>query len=187
MSYFPILFSLNDKKILLIGAGDIATRKLEKLLDFTTNITILSPIINEKIKELAKKHNLEIKSTKYKTGDIKAYDIVIVAIDDIKLQEEIYNECKKEKVLCNCVDLLKCCDFIFPSYIQEGDLTVSISTNGSSPAFTKEFKNYLKSKIPKDIDVFLKQMKNLRVSMPKGKERMEYLEKKVKEYFSSWN
>lgn len=187
MTYFPMFFSMDKKKILLIGAGYIASEKLEKLLDFTKDITILADTISSYVKDESSKYKLTLIERKYKVGDIKEFDIVIVAIDDMKLQEEIYNECKGCNILCNCVDLQRCCDFIFPSYIKEGDLTVAVSTSGSSPAFAKGFKNYLKSKIPKDIDKFLEQMKSLRKQLPKGKERMQLLEEKVREYINSWN
>jgi precorrin-2 dehydrogenase/sirohydrochlorin ferrochelatase len=88
--------------------------------------------------------------------------------------------------LCNCVDLQQYCDFIFPSYIKKGDLTVAISTSGSSPAFSRNFKQYLLNLIPNGVEDFLKELKELRTTMPKGKERMQFFDKKVKDYINSW-
>ena len=187
MSYFPMSYSMNNKKVLLIGAGVIANAKLQKLLEFTEDITIISSDISEGVESASKKCNLQIKNREYHKDDIKGFDIVIAAINNIALQEKIYFECKKEKILYNCSDIQEYCDFIFPSYIKEGDLTIAISTNGSSPAFAKRFKEYLKNILPKDISSFLLQMKNLRKELPKGKERMNYLDEKVKEYIKSWN
>ncbi len=185
MSYLPIFFSLENKRILLVGAGNIASKRLEKLLDFTTKITIISDKISDEILEKISKNNLDLIKRRYQEGDIRGFDIVIVATDNIKLQEDIYFESRKENILYNCVDLQEYCDFIFPSYIKEGDLTITISTNGSSPAFTKKFKSYLKKIIPNDVAKFLDEMKSLRQSMPKGKERMRYLEEKTKEYLEN--
>jgi precorrin-2 dehydrogenase/sirohydrochlorin ferrochelatase len=187
MTYLPIFFSLENKKVLLVGAGNVASKRLEKLLDFTTNITIISDKISDDILEKVSKNNLDLINRRDQEGDIRGFDIVIVATDNIKLQEDIYFESRKENILYNCVDLQEYCDFIFPSYIKDGDLTIAISTNGSSPAFTKKFKEYLKKIIPNDIAKFLDEMKNLRQSMPKGKERMNYLEEKTKEYLEKWN
>lgn len=187
LAYFPMFYSMNNKKILLIGAGKISCEKLEKLLDFTKEITIISPQINEYIIRKSEEFNLNIIKREYKEGDIKDFDIVIVAVDDFSLQERIYSECKEENILCNCVDLQEYCDFIFPSYIKEGDLTLAISTSGSSPAFAKRFKEYLKDRIPDDISSFLQNMRTLRNEIPKGKERMKLLDEKVKEYIKSWN
>ena len=176
MSYFPMFYSMKNKKLLLIGAGNIASEKLEKLLDFTSNISIIASEINEYVNKKSKEYHLNIMKREYKVGDIKDFDIVIVAIDDFDLQESIYFECKNKNILCNCVDLQKYCDFIFPSYIKEGDLTVAISTSGSSPAFAKRFKEYLKNVIPNDISIFLRKMRALRSEFPKGKDRMIFLD-----------
>ena len=123
----------------------------------------------------------------YEIGDAKGFDIVIAAIDDFALQESIYFETRNyNNTLCNCVDLQKYCDFIFPAYIKKGDLTIAISTSGSSPAFAKNFKEYLKNLIPNSVEDFLKEVKNLRSTMPKGRERMQFLDKKAKDYIKSW-
>ncbi len=187
MAYFPMLYSMNNKKVLLVGAGVVAFRKLRMLLDFTENITIISSCVSNDINIKSKEYNLEIKKRDYNKGDAKGFDIVIVAIDNIDLQEKIYFECKEKKILYNCSDIQKYCDFIFPSYIKEGDLTIAISTNGSSPAFAKRFKEYIKKFIPKDVNIFLQEMKELRVTQVKGKSRMKFLDEKVKEYVKSWN
>ena len=187
MSYLPIFYSMENKKLLLIGAGNIASKKLENLLEFTRDITIIAPKISEYINLKANDYNLNIINRDYSCGDIKGFDIVIVVVDNLKLQKEIYFECKKQNILCNCADLQEYCDFIFPSYIKEGDLTIAISTNGSSPSFSKNFKLYLKNLLPKDINVFLVQMRELRKELPKGKDRMKFLDNKVKEYIKSWN
>jgi precorrin-2 dehydrogenase / sirohydrochlorin ferrochelatase len=178
---------MDKKNVLLIGAGKIASEKLEKFLDFTTSITILASNFDNYIIEKAKEYDLHTIYKEYEVDDIKGFDIVVVAIDDKSLQKDIYIECKNKNILCNCVDLQEYCDFIFPSYIKEGDLTVVISTSGSSPAFAKRFKEYIKDKLPKDIKEFLEQMRGLRQTLPKGKERMKFLDKKVKEYIKSWS
>jgi len=70
-------------------------------------------------------------------------------------------------ILCNCVDSVEYCDFIFPSYIKKDDLTIAISTSGSSPALAKHLKIYLKNLIPE--------------------ERMKFFDKKAKNFINSWS
>ena len=66
-------------------------------------------------------------------------------------------------------------------------MTVAISTSGSSPAFAKRFKEYIRNVIPNDISSFLGSMRKLRRELPKGKERMKLLDEKVKDYIKTWN
>jgi len=182
MSYFPAFITLEGKKVLLVGGGNIATQKLQKLLDFTHNIEIIAPFICENILKLAQEYSLTYENRAYKNGDIKECSLVVIAVDDLNLQKEIYEESQEYKCLCNAVDSVKYCDFIFPSYVKEGDLTIAISTSGASPAFAKHFKTYLKEKLPKNIGNFLQEMKALRLSIPKGKKRMKMLDEKAKNF-----
>lgn len=176
---------MDEIKVLLVGGGNIATEKLEKILDFTTDITIISPFICDEAKNYIEKNNLTFCVRKYVKNDIKEFDIIVVAVDDLELQKEIFEECKLYNKLCNCVDSVDYCNFIFPAYIKKGGLTVSISTSGKSPAVAKHIKTYLARKIPDEIGEFLDYMDNLRKSLPKGKERMEHLSNIAKEYFAN--
>jgi precorrin-2 dehydrogenase/sirohydrochlorin ferrochelatase len=187
MAYFPAFLKLDNTNILIVGGGYIANEKLIHLLDFTNNIKIIAPIINQSIKQTIDTYNLDYENRIYNKGDIGNFGIVVVAVDDIALQEEIFNECKSyPNCLCNSVDSVNYCDFIFPSYIKKDDLTIAISTSGSSPAMAKHLKNYLQKLIPNSIGDFLKQMKEYRTTMPKGKQRMEFLDKKAQDYISKW-
>jgi precorrin-2 dehydrogenase/sirohydrochlorin ferrochelatase len=179
MSFFPAYFSLNNKKILLVGGGYIALEKLEKLVDFTHNITIISKEFSADFSKFATKHKIEMQERPYVVGDINGFDIVIVATDTVTLHREIFQESRSSRILVNSVDNTAYCDFIFPSYVKNGDLTISISTSGASPALAKRLRLYIEKLIPSNIGEFLKEMRRLRKTMPKGKERMQFFEKKT--------
>jgi len=180
--YFPAFVKLDNKKILLVGGGNIAYEKLGHLLDFSHDIEIITPLICEKMLHLAHEHGIKCHKRIYERGDIKECSLVIVAVDDISVQKEIFLESQNYKCLCNAVDSVEYCDFIFPAYIKEGDLTIAISTSGASPAFAKHFKTYLREKIPNNLGVFLSEMKELRLSIPKGIARMKMLDKKARDF-----
>ncbi len=183
-SYLPAFLSLKNKKVLLVGGGSIALNKLEKLLDFTKNIKIIALGIETPMQEVIELHKLDFELRAYKKGDIKKFDIVIVAVDSLDIQRNIYKESRDFRIFVNSVDSVEYCDFIFGSYIKDGDLIISISTNGASPAVSKYLKIFLKKVIPKNLNQFIKQMKKIRQDLPKGKQRMKLLEKKTKEFFN---
>ena len=186
MSYFPAFIKLDNKKILLVGAGNIALEKLEKLLVFTKNIMVIALEFSPEMLSLLKKEKIAYEKRAYEKGDIKDMSMVIIAVDDIGLQKIIYDESQAYKCLCNSVDSVEYCDFIFPSFIKNEDLTIAVSTSGSSPAFAKHFRIYLEGLIPEGISTFLHEMKELRSSLPKGKERMKMLDEKAIEYIRGW-
>jgi precorrin-2 dehydrogenase/sirohydrochlorin ferrochelatase len=187
MGYFPAFLKLDNKKILLVGGGNIAYEKLVHLLDFTSEIDIIAKEFSKEMMERITSLRLRHEQRGYEAGDIAGYAIVIVAVDDIGLQAAIYEESQHCKCLCNAVDSVEYCDFIFPSYIKQDDLTIAVSTSGASPAMAKHLRRYLQARIPESIGAFLQEMRNLRSSLPKGKERMKMLDEKAKKYIQSWS
>lgn len=186
MSFFPAYINLKNRKILLVGGGSIALEKLEKLVDFTKNITVISKEISENFLRFATDHNVVVHQRAYTEGDIHGFDIVVVATDTVTLHKTIYEESRTSRILVNSVDDTAYCDFIFPSYIKRGDLTVAISTGGASPALAKRLRGYIEKLIPSNMESFLQEMRVLRTTMPKGKERMQFFEEKTDEFIEKY-
>lgn len=174
---------MQNLKVLVVGGGNIATEKLEKLVDFTKEITVIANEVSVQAHRLIKDHCLTLYQRAYKKGDIKGFDIVIVATDTVQLHKAIYEESRGSRILVNSVDNREYCDFIFPSYVQKGDLNIAFSTGGTSPAFAKQIRRHFEKSIPDSVGAFLEKMNTLRSTMPKGKERMQYFDTLVEEYF----
>ncbi len=187
MSHFPAFIELSDKKILVVGAGKIATKKVQKLLDFSQNITIISPDISDELSLHVEKYNLSYIQRTYENRDIKSFDIVIVATDSIKLQKEIYLESREYRCLVSCVDTTSYSDFSFGSYLSRGELTIAVTTNAISPSLSLHVKREIEKIIPDDVAQFLEKMKELRATLPKGEERMKLFKMKSKEYINRWS
>ncbi len=180
--YFPAYLNLKNKKVLVVGGGKIAGDKISHLLDFTNDITVIAPKIEKRVENFIDEHSLTYLQREYKNGDIEGFFVVIVAVDSLNLQRRVFEEAKDKKVLVNSVDSVEYCDFIFPSYIKRGDLTISFSTGGASPSLAKYLRRAIEKIVPDGIEDFLQELKAIRNSMPKGKERMQILDKKAKEY-----
>ncbi len=182
MNFFPAFLKLDGKRILVIGGGKIAADKISHLLDFTNDIKVIAPRIDERTRQMIEKYRLSYERRAFEKGDTKGFFIVIVAVDDLDIQKEVYEECHRYGVLCNAVDSIDYCDFIFPSYIKEKDLIIAFSTSGASPALAKYLRRAIQKLIPRDIASFLDSLKGVRKELPKGKERMRLLDEKAKEY-----
>jgi len=183
MAYFPMFMDMNDLKVLVVGGGYIATEKLEKLVDFTKEITVIALRVEDEAKAIIDTHDLRLHQRAYEVGDIIGFDIVIVATDTVVLHKEIYEESRGSRIMVNSVDNTEYCDFIFPSYVKKDALTIAFSTGGASPAFAKQIRQHFEKIIPDSVGSFLTKMKGLRSTMPKGKERMQYFDSLVEEYF----
>jgi precorrin-2 dehydrogenase/sirohydrochlorin ferrochelatase len=182
MAYFPAFLQVEGKRILLVGGGKIAAEKLEKLLDFSKDITVVALEISGETARLAKDHCLRVLNRSYREKEAVDYDIVVVATDTPQLHRQIFEETRKSRVLVNSVDDARYCDFIFPSYVKRGDLNVAFSTSGASPAFAKHIRRWFEEYLPEEVDGFLEKMKKLRKELPKGKERMQKFDEMAREF-----
>lgn len=157
MSFFPLFTDIDNKKILLIGGGRVGERKLNTLLLFTKNITIVSPKITKIISKTVEKHSLSYIQREFKKKDLKGFDWIVVTADNLKLQKEIYKISIKKGLECNCSADVELCTFIFPAIIKKGDIVVAVSSSGTSPGFTKDLKNLIEGIIPDDAESKLKE------------------------------
>jgi precorrin-2 dehydrogenase/sirohydrochlorin ferrochelatase len=183
MAYFPMFFDLTDRNVLVVGGGAIAHEKLEKLVEFTKEITVITPEMSLETHTLIGEHCLTLYHRPYRTGDIDGFDMVIVATDGVALHKAIYEESRGSRVLVNSVDDTRYCDFIFPSFVKKGDLTLAFSTGGASPAFAKYIRRHFEAILPDGVEPFLEKMRRMRTELPKGKERMATFDNMVAEYF----
>lgn len=183
-SYFPMGLRFDNKRVLLVGGGNIAVFKLKKLLMFTPKKLIcIAKNFNDEFKTVMS-DEMEIHEREFRFEDLANVDIVVVAIDDPELQRGIYNECQQRKTLCNCVDLLDCCDFIFPSIVKRGDIAIAVNSNGLLPGFSAVLKNYLEETLPHGVEQSFKELVELRKSLPPGPKRMQYIREQAEKYFS---
>lgn len=140
MGYFPFFVDVENQNCLVVGGGVVALRKIEKLLPFNPNITVVSPKVH---KEILSIENINIIKRKFDFNDLKEKSFVITATDDKTLNKEIYNSCKENNIPVNTVDDKDNCSFIFPALAKNNSVTVAISTSGKSPLYAK----YLRKKI----------------------------------------
>lgn len=140
MGYFPFFVDVENQNCLVVGGGVVALRKIEKLLPFNPNITVVSPKVH---KEILSTENINIIKRKFDFNDLKEKSFVITATDDKVLNKEIYNSCEENNIPVNTVDDKDNCSFIFPALARNNGVTVAISTSGKSPIYAK----YLRKKI----------------------------------------
>ncbi|MEW5832285.1 MAG: bifunctional precorrin-2 dehydrogenase/sirohydrochlorin ferrochelatase [Campylobacterota bacterium] len=183
MALFPMFVDLKDQDCLVIGAGEVALRKIEQLAKFAPKLTVIAPEVHEEIRILG--YPLTIIERPYEIGDCEGRYMVIGALDDLGEQERIYRYCIEKKIPINCVDSPALCSFIFPALIVEGDLCVGINTAGRAPAVSSALRKFLTSVIPEGIHDLIDRVHAIRQSEPVGKERQNKIIEMCKNFFAS--
>ncbi len=150
MKYFPFFLQLDKLPCLIVGGGDVAERKIDLLIKANADITIVSIDFTDYILELAKKNNIKCITQEYSDDLLKnkEYKFVIAATNNVSLNEEIALDCDKHNIIINVVDQPDICDFIFPSILERGDITVAVSTGGASPVLARVLRTKLETMVP---------------------------------------
>ena len=145
MPLYPVNLNIADRPCLVVGGGAIAARKVGSLLFCGARVRVVSPEAGEDIRQLALTGEIEWQQRTYRTGDLEGIFLAIAATDRPEVQRQISDEAAGLPVLLNSVDDPEACDFQVPSQLRRGDLLITVSTGGASPAFSKQIKDRLEA------------------------------------------
>lgn len=147
MAYFPVFIEVERQRVLVVGGGQIALRKVEILLTFGAQVTVVALDYCKELLEL-KLPNLSLVTRSFVDEDIEGMELVVAATNNCELNSHISKLCRKTKILVNVVDVKEECSFVFPAIIKQEDMVVAISTGGKSPAFAADMKQEISKNIP---------------------------------------
>ena len=143
MSYYPIYLNMHGRRCLVIGGGVVAERKIAGLLEVGAKPTVISPAITDVIARWAKDHSIELIARRYQSSDLTEHEIAFVATDDGEVNAQVHSDGRRLGVWVNAADDPAHCDFILPSVLRRGDLTVAVSSGGTSPALSRTIREEL--------------------------------------------
>ena len=162
---FPVFLKLEKLQLLMVGGGYVGMEKLGAVLNNSpeANIKLVATTISDEIKLLANNYpKLLLIERPYESGDIDGADIVIAAVNDRAISEQVVTDAKQKGKLVNAADKPDLCDFYLSSVVQKGNLKIAISTNGKSPTIAKRIKEFLNETLPGELDTLLDNMQNIR-------------------------
>ena len=144
-SYYPLFLKVRGRKCVVVGGGEVALRKVEALLGYGAEVKVISPCVCPELEELGARKSIRIAGRKYQEGDLEDTFVAIAATDDNETNKAVVSEAGQKFVLVNVVDDAEKSDFIVPSCLRRGDITVAVSTGGRSPALARKLRLRLES------------------------------------------
>ena len=143
--FFPVSIDINNKNILVIGAGKIALRKVETLMSYNCNILVITKdILEEKFLELEKSNKIKVlKNQEFEKKFLENIFLVIAATDNEVLNKNISQLCINKNILVNNITSKDDMNVRFASIYEKDDIQIAISANGN-PKKTIEIKNKIK-------------------------------------------
>ena len=141
--YYPVYLAIKDRLCVIIGGGQIAEGKIASLLECGGNIRMIAPEVTQEVQDMADSGALVLEKREYREGDLEGAFVAIAATDDNAVQRRIKAESERLGILLNVADVTHLCDFIAPSVVRKGEVTVAISTAGVSPALARKLRETL--------------------------------------------
>ena len=144
--FFPVSIDINNKNILVIGAGKIALRKVETLLNYNCNIIVITKdILEEKFLELEKNNKIKIlKNQEFEEKFLQDIFLVIAATNNEVLNKNISQLCMNKNILVNNITSKNDMNVRFASIYEKDNIQIAISANGN-PKKAVEIKNKIKN------------------------------------------
>lgn len=162
MSFYPVCLDLEAKSCVVVGGGKVAERKVQGLLSCSARVSVVSPELTQELHRLSAEGKIEWIDREYLQGDLKEAFLVIAATDDEETQKQVFKEASAGNLLLNVADVPQRCNFILPATARQGDLAVSVSTAGKSPALARKIRVELEKRFGPEYRILVEVLGSVR-------------------------
>ena len=161
MPYYPALLDLTGRRVLLVGGGEVAGRKLASLLEAGALVRLVSPELNVLCRDQLD-HRVEYLARGFEPSDFGGVCLAVSATDDPAVNRAVAEEAGRRNIFVNVVDVPELCSFIVPAIIRQGELCIAASTGGAAPAVARRIREGLQDSFGPEWGPYLKLMRAMR-------------------------
>jgi len=162
MAKYPIFLELSGWRVVVIGGGTVALRKVEALLETEARIVVLAERIDNALVSICKGTSVKLIESEYSRDYLTDALLAMAATNDHELNKQIYKDCQELGILCNVVDEPDLCDFYVPAVVKCGNLQIAISTEGRCPAYARHIREKLEKTFTDEHSEFLIELEKVR-------------------------
>ncbi len=160
MTYYPVFLDLEGRKAIVVGGGRVAERKVLSLIEARASVIVISPHLTERLGKEKSLNRIRHLPRRFREGDLEGAFLVIAATNSQETNRVIASSAS---CLVNVVDVPSECNFIAPSVVKRGPLTIAISTGGTSPAMSKSLRKEIEKLYGREFSEYLRFIKKIRV------------------------
>lgn len=153
--YYPAFIDITGKKCLVIGGGKVAERKVVMLLQFGARVVVVSPAMSKQLMKLGEEGKIEPFRRTYAEKDLSGTVLVFACTNKNVVNGKIRKDAMQKNIPVNVADNPVICDFIVPSIVKKGDLTIAISTSGRLPLLSKKLRQKIEEIVTDDYLTYL--------------------------------
>jgi uroporphyrin-III C-methyltransferase/precorrin-2 dehydrogenase/sirohydrochlorin ferrochelatase len=180
VDYFPLFFNLQGQRVLVVGAGSVALRKVQLLERAHAAIAVVAPEVAPELSQLAAAGTIEVRIREFTAEDLEGARLVIVATSRRAVNRWIASLCEARGIPVNVVDDRKASRVIVPAIIDRDPVIVAVSSAGTSPVLARRLRERLEALVPKRIGLWASWLAGMRATVrrriPGADARRRYFE-----------
>ena len=161
-SLYPMLVDLVGRRCVVIGGGPVAERKVSRLLQCGAEVCVVTPEATDALAGMASVGRITLQVRPVRPSDLAGAFLVFAATNDSGLNRVLAEAARRQGSLVNIADDPAGSSFHVPSRVQRGDLTITISTAGGSPALAKKLRQRIEATVGPEYEAFLAALRTLR-------------------------
>jgi len=163
---YPLaLHNLDQHLCVVIGGGQVATRKVQGLVDSGGKPKVISPELSEVLKDFAQKGKIEYVAREYQWGDLQGACLAFICSSDDEVNALVLDEAKARNIFVNNTTNANQSDFSTPAIIRQGSLVLTVSTEGKSPGLTRQIKESLEQTYDKRYELLTETLAEVRTKL----------------------
>lgn len=148
MQALPIFFNIAQRRCLVIGGGDVATRKVTMLLKAQGNVVVISPELTAELQQMLAKNEIEYLRASFLPEQLTGACLVIAATDDESVNEAVSIAAKRLNIPVNVVDAPALCTFTMGSIIDRSPVVIAVSSEGNAPVLARHIRSKIETMLP---------------------------------------
>jgi len=148
MDFLPVFLKIAGRDCLVVGGGDVASRKVNLLLRALGKVTVVSPEMSTSLKRLSEAGDITLKESVFSDADLEGISLIVAASNDQEVNKRVHDLASQKNIPVNVVDQPDLCTFIFPSIVDRSPVIVAVSTCGASPVLARMLRARLETLIP---------------------------------------
>ncbi len=168
---FPIALRVGGRRVLLVGAGKIATQRLGQLIEAGALVYVVAPLPSAEVLKLATEGAVTYAPRAWEPADCDGAFVIFSAIDDRDASHAIAAEARRRGILINAADIPELCDFHVPAFGRRGPVTVAVSTGGLAPGLSRALRDKALDAVGPEWGKLAKLLGRLRKLTPAGPAR----------------
>jgi len=182
--YYPLFADLRNRRVIVVGGGMVAQRKVTTLLRFGAKVTVVSPAATQRLRRYAKQGTVRYVPRRFKACDLEGAWLVYAATNDETINQAVFRTATRHRIFTNVVDQVPLCSFIAPAIMKRGELVIAISTGGASPTVAKRLRREFERTIGAEYAELLRLLNSLRGvakrKLPSYDDRKRYFDRLVR-------